>query len=258
MNKITYFILSYIISILSILISLCFIWEHFWSWLIFVITILVIPLIVYKISKATTISKEKCALISHYFIFCMILIPAWGYIFPHDNKYIVAFTESEMKANQIQELLTTSTRQTQRFIIINDRDNSKSIGISINDSGKKENYKVTLELLNSDIFDDSVKLSLNVKYTKNRLKLLKRVQQECKNILCQIDGIVRINIILVPSENINNDDSQLKSILVQYETDKTKNNQKIEKQVEKFINAIFKECCTNITIENVTYHEKGY
>lgn len=259
MNKITYFIISVIISVITGVTTLFTDPENFYCWLAFVIIILLAPVIFYKITINKPNFKKHDALLLQTLILCIVLIFAARNILPCDDDYMVAITESPTKANEIQEVLTTKNRPTKRHIAMNTNDTQKiSYGISVKNQTKKQNRLVTLELLNSDIFDESIVLAVNVKYTKNRLKLLKRVQNEYENILYQIDGIKWVTLTLVPPENIDDDNARLKSVLLRYETDETADSEKIKKQVENLINSSFKPHCSNITIEDLTCNEKAY
>lgn len=200
-----------------------------------------------------------------YFIFSCILllgillVTAWKCIFPDDNQYMVAFTKSQSKANEIQDLLTTTTRPTQRHIIINNRDNSEGFGISVKDLGKKENYKVTLELLNSDILDDSVALYINTGYvTINPKTMLKKIKREYENLLHSIDGMDSVSVYFVLPENFYDENAEIKSINIKFETEKTADNKKIKEQVEKFINSTFGNTGVEIKISDATYSYEAF
>jgi len=259
MSKITYFIISAIISIITGVATLLTSPENFYCWLAFVIIIFLAPITFYKISINKQNFKKHDALFLQIIILCIVLIFAARNIIPEDDEYMVAITESSAKANEIQEVLTTPKRPTKRHIVMDMNDDRKiAYGISVKDQSHKKNRSVTLELLNSDIFDDSIVLSINVKYTKNRLKLLKRIQKEYENILYQIEGITWVSLTLVPPENINDDNARLKSVLLRYETEETADLQKIKKQVENLINSSFKHYCSNIKIEPLTYNHKAY
>jgi len=259
MNKIAYFIISAFISIITGVATLLTNPENFYCWLVFIIIIFFAPIIFYRITIYKSFFKKHDALFLQILILCIVLIFAARNIIPADDDYMVAITESSAKANEIQEVLTTPKRPTKRHIVMDMNDDRKiAYGISVKDQSPKNNRLVTLELLNSDIFDESVILSINVKYTKNRLKLLKRVQNEYENILYQIDGITWVSLTLVPPENINDDNAQLKSVSLRYETEETADSQKIKKQVENLINSGLKKHCSNITIEPLTYNHKVY
>lgn len=200
-----------------------------------------------------------------YFIFSCILllgillVTAWKCVFPDDNQYMVAFTKSQSKANEIQELLTTTTRPTQRHIIINNKDNSEGFGISVRDLGKKENYKVILELLNSDILDDSVALYINTRYvTINPKTMLKKIKREYENFLYSIDGMKSVSVYFVLPKNFYDENVEIKSINIKFETEKTADNKKIKEQVEKFINSTFRNTGVEIKISDATYSYEAF
>lgn len=179
MNKLCFWLSSCIISILTIFISLCLSPESFLCWLVFALLIFIIPVLLYNFCKL----KQKSILIIQAIILYSLLVPAWCHIFKKDNYYIVAATKNNEKANKIQEFLTSPTRQTHRFIIFDEDNNPSEIGVAVDNAGKKNNYKITLELLNSSIVDDSVIMQLNFKPTKNRTLLVKRVS------IYNIDGV---------------------------------------------------------------------
>ena len=107
-------------------------------------------------------------IISFFISFTLIL--TWQYIFPSNNDYLVAVTESLNKANEIQEFLLTPTRPTRLAIVSEDKKHPQSYAIFVNKLSRKQNRLVTHQLLNSDIFDESVKLALGIKHTNNLLK----------------------------------------------------------------------------------------
>lgn len=151
MNKITYFIISTFISIITGVATLFTNPENFYYWLVFIIIFLA-PITFYKITINKTNFKKHDALFLQILILCIVLIFAARNIIPHDDDYMVAITESPAKANEIQEVLTTSDRPTKRHIVMFTDDNQKiSYGISVKKLTPKENRLVTLELLNSDI-----------------------------------------------------------------------------------------------------------
>ncbi len=112
--------------------------------------------------------------------------------------------------------------------------------------------------MNSDIFDESVKLALGIKHTNNLLKMLKQIKRECENILYGIDGITWLEVKIVPPENINDDNAKIKSITVRYETEKNADSQKIRRKVETFINSLFKISTNEIIIEDLNLNYKAY
>lgn len=259
MSKTIYFIISFLISILTIFVSLFTNPESFYGWLAFVIIILLSPLILYRLCRTIQISKEQNVFLCQIIFLWLTLMLAWQNIVSSNNDYIVAITESLDKANEIQNFLTTSTRPTKLEIIPEEKNHPKSYAISVKKLSYKQNRLVTLELLNSDIFDKSITLQpSNVKFTHNRLKMLKRIKQECENILYEIDGIAWLEIKIVPSENINDDNAKIKSITVRYETEENANSQKIKEKIELFINSLLENSTIEIIIEDLNANAKAY
>lgn len=259
MNKAIYFITSFFISILTIFITLFTNPESFYGWLAFVIIILSSPFVLHKLCKTTQVSKNQKVLFGQIVILLITLIFAWQNIFPPRNDYLVTVTESLDKANEIQEFLITPTRPTKLEIIPEEKNHPKSYTISVKRLSHKQNRLVTHQLLNSDLFDGSFTLAIdNITHTNNRLKMLKRVKQECENILYGIEGITWLELKIVPPENINDDNAKIKSITVRYETEENADSQKIRKKVETFINSIFKNSTAEIIIEDLEANSKAY
>ena len=258
MNKITFFIVSFFISILTIFVSLFANPENFYGWLIFVVIILFCPLVLYKLCKTIQVTKEQNALLSQIIILWAVLMFAWQNIFPSNNDYMVAITQSVTKANAIQDFLTTPNVRTYMEILPAEGNHPKSYAVSVRNFSLKNNRKLSHKLLNSDLFDESVIINPNIKYTSNRIKLLKRFKNECVNILYGVDGIDWLELSIIPPENINDDNAKIKSITVRYDTKEGANTQKIKKQVENFIKALLKDDATEITIEDIGVNFDAY
>ena len=107
MNKMIYFIISFFISILTVVTTAFINPDNFYGWLIFVIIILFYPLVLYKLCKTTQVSKKQKSLLCQFVILGVVLMFAWQNIFPPNDNYIVATSQSKTKANEIQEFLTT-------------------------------------------------------------------------------------------------------------------------------------------------------
>ena len=250
MNKTAYFIISFFISILIIFATLFTYPESFYGWLALVIIILFYPIALYKLCKTTQVSGTQKALLTQLIILLLTLI--FARVLPPKPDYIVAVTESLTKANEIQEFLTTTVGSTKLEI----GNNPKSYVIFVD--GKQKYYKFTHQLLNSDLYDDSIIINPNVKFTNNPLTMLKRIKTECENILYGIEGITWLEIKIVPPENINDENAKIKSVTVRYETEKTADTQKIRKKVETFINTLFKDSDAEIIIEDLETRSKVY
>lgn len=192
------------------------------------------------------------------FLISFTLILTWQNIFLSNNDYLVAVTESFAKANKIQELLLTPNRPTKLGIVSEDKNHPQSYAIFVNKLSRKQNRLVTHQLLNSDIFDESVKLALDIKHTNNRFKMLKQIKRECENILYGIDGITWLEVKIVPPKNINDDNAKIKSITIRYETEKNADSQEIRTKVETFINSLFKNSTNEIIIEDLDLNYKAY
>lgn len=253
MNKLLYFLLSFIIGIFTIFISLFLTNDYFYVWLTFSIIILILPLILHKIFKGGTMQKEWAAIFIQAFILCFMSI-----LFLLDglcsDNYIVAATKSSDKANEIQEFLTNEKRQTMRSVVW-DINNEKTLLISVKNSGRKENHKATIDLLKSNIMDDSVELLLNHKYTKNPKKLNRRAEMACESILYDIEGVKSV----VVNSVLNSENAKVEKIEVYFETEtKTANNEKIEKLIEKFMKSVSKQSGAEIEINDRTYNYENY
>ena len=258
MNKITYFIISFFISILTVIATLFTNPDNFYGWLIFVIIILFCPLVLYKLCKTTQVSKEQKSFLSQFVIFGVVLLFAWQHIFPPNNDYIVAISQSRTKANEIQEFLTTQTTRPVLEIIPKEKNHPKLYAVSVKHSGSQKNHKLSHRLLNSNLFDDSVIINPNIKYTRNRIKILKQLKKECEKILYGIEDIRWLEIKIVPPENINDDNAKIKSITVRYETKDNADSQKIKKQITNFINSLLKDSTIEIVIEDLESNHKAY
>lgn len=252
MNKTAYFIISFFISILIIFATLFTYPESFYGWLALVIIILFYPIALYKLCKTTQVSGNQKALFTQLIILLVTLI--FARVLPPKPDYIVAVTESLTKANEIQEFLTTTVGPTKLEI----GNNPKSYVIFVDNYGKQKNYKFTHQLLNSDLYDDSIIINPDVKFTINPFTMLKRIKIECENILYGIEGITWLEIKIVPPENINDENAKIKSVTVRYETEKTADTRKIREKVETFINTSFKDSDAEIIIENLETRYKAY
>lgn len=256
MNKNVYYIFSYAISVMAILASVFLNPENIEVWLIFVVLVLFAPVFFYKIADVQKVPEVCPAFLVQMIIWvgmlCLI-IPKWY----ADDFYHVAITKSPQKANEIQEFLTTEYRPTRRAIWLYVPDNSQRINISIPKSSRKENRKAVIELLNSDIIDDSVGLNLDIKYTKNKKTLVKRAVNESKKILYLIDGITYVYITTSEPETIDKK-LNLKYVKIYYTTAPSADNKKIDKLVEKFAVSAFSHCSENITVKNDTTGWQAY
>lgn len=257
MNKVTFLIISFLISILTVFATLFTNPENFYVWLAFIVIILLAPIVFVKITIKNQSITKKDVLFFQVLVLCIALTLASKNIMPWSDDYMVAITKSPIKANEIQEVLTTSTRPTKRQIIYTN-DRQTAYGISVKKMNPEQNRLVTTELLNSDIFDNSIILCPNVKYTSNRLKMLKRLKKECVNILYGIKGITWVELKIVPPKNINDNNAKIKSITVEYETAKNADSKKIRKTVETFLNSLFKDLTTEIIIEDLVSNSKAY
>lgn len=226
--------------------------ESFYSWFAIVVIILFYPVVLYKLCKTTQISGNQKALFIQLVFLLVTLIFAG--VLPPKPDYIVAVTKSLTKANEIQDYLTTTIGPTK--LIINN--NSKLYLINIDNCGKQKSYKFAHQLLNSDLYDDSIIINPIVKITNNPLTMLKRVKIECENILYGIDGITWLEIKIVLPKNINDKDAKIKSITVRYETEATADSQKIRQKIETFINSMFKDSNAEIIIEDLEASSKAY
>lgn len=257
MNKIIYYTVGFLISIVCVFMTLFTEPESFYGWLGVAILLLLCPIIFHKICKPTQFSKEQSALLCQLMILYMLAFVGYQCLFPKNNDYMIAITTSLDKANEIQNFLTTDTRATKRHILFYEIDNEKHYGISVGDLGRKKNHEVTLELLNSNIIDETVQFSLNTKYTKDRKKMLKRIKKECEDILYGIDGMAFVHVYIESPENLYVDNVKLKSVSVYYETEDDADSKKIRKQVEDFIN-LFKDSAEKIEIKDLTADTKAY
>ena len=245
MSKSIFIVFSVCFIILTIFLSLFITPESFYGWLIFVLFVILLPIILHKIFKL----EQKIILLIQGCIFYIMLVPAYNHVFSPDNYYMVASTKSPQKANEIQEFLTTPTRRTHRIIVLNEDNQFPKIGIAIDDQGKKNNYKIMLDLFSSDIVDDSVEMCVNGKYSKNRKKVLSRVSKELQNIIYNIDGVTSVFVYIELPENINDKNAKIKYVSVDYETEKTADSKKIRKLIEKLIIPVFKEDNAEVEIK---------
>ncbi len=258
MKNITYFIISFFISILTVIATLFTNPETFYPWLAFVLFLLLCPFLFNKICKKLEISKELNALIVQSIILCVVLMFAWHNIFPASNEYIVAITQSVTKANEIQDFLITSDLQVKLGIIPEAEGHPKSYAITVEKLNSRKNLKLSHQLLNSDLFDGSFLLKSNIKYTNNRIKMVKRLKKECENILYGLDSIRWLEVKIALPENINAENSKIKSITIHYDVAENADSQKIKKQIENFINPLFKDFPDEIIIEDAALHPEAF
>lgn len=257
-------IISYIFVLLT---TLCFIsifgyfeWSNFFL-IIIICFFLCYPIIISKKAKEVTHTPEQDFMYTHIlvFLFSALMCSLFFHIMP-EKDYIIAATKNPEKANEIQNFLTTKTRPTGRCLIIDDGKNTFDYGITIrkNQLWKKDSIKLQADLLNSSIMDDSVKIVTNIRYTKNRKKLLERIECELRWIILNINGVEGASVsIYLNNKDINSSDSKVQKVYVNVKTKQGADCKKIHTQIYMLVKPLFeKQSSTEIEIYNSTlFHE---
>ena len=256
-------IISYIFVILT---ALCFISIFVYFELNIFISIalfcilLCTPIIKIKKGKGikeVTYTKEQDFMYTHILVFLSsaLMCSLFFHIMP-EKEYLIAATNNLEKADKIQNFLTTKTRPTGRCLIINDSNNTVDYGITVreNQLSKKASIKLQADLLNSSIMDSSIKITPNIKYTKNRKKLLERVESELRWIILNIDGVESANVsIYLNGKDLNSPDK----VSVNIETKVGTDCKKVHSQIYMLVEPIFENISSaEIEIYNSTlFHQ---
>ncbi len=223
-------IISYIFVILT---ALCFISIFVYFELnicisiAFLCVLLCAPIIKNKkgkgINKVTyTIDQEFIYTYFVLFLFSALLCSIFFHIMPKKyENYFIANSKNIEKANEIQNFLTTRTRPTSRHIVTNEMGDKQYYAIAVdrNSISKKDSIQIQTDLLKSSIMDDSVNIMINPKYTKNKKELLKRVEEELRWIIWNIDGIESVSVsIYLDEKNKNSTNNNIRKISINIET----------------------------------------
>lgn len=243
-------IISYLFVILT---TLCFISIFiYFEWNIFISIALFCVLLCTPIIKSKkcngikeiiyTIEQEFIYTYFVLFLFSALVCSLFFYIMPEKyDKYLIAATKNLEKANEIQNFLTTKTRSTGRCYLTNQNDNSVYYGITIDTSSitKKDSIKIQADLLKSSIMDDSINIMINPKYTKNKKELLKRVEDELRWIIWNIDGIESASVsIYLDEKNKNSTDNNIRKISINIETKEGADCKNIHTQIYMLVKGI--------------------
>lgn len=256
-------IISYIFVILT---ALCFISIFvYFEWNIFISIALICILLCTPIIKSkkgrgikdVTYTIEQDFMYTHILVFLSsaLMCSLFFHIMP-EKEYLIAATNNLEKADKIQNFLTTKTRPTGRCLIINDSNNTVDYGITVreNQLSKKASIKLQADLLNSSIMDSSIKITPNIKYTKNRKKLLERVESKLRWIILNIDGVESANVsIYLNGKDLNSPDK----VSVNIETKEGTDCKKIHSQIYMLVEPIFENISSaEIEIYNSTlFHQ---
>lgn len=263
-------IISYIFVILT---ALCFIsifvyfeWNIFISIALFCV-LFCTPIIKSKKGKEIkgvtyTIEHEFIYTYFVLFLFSALLCSLFFHIMPEKyENYFIANSKNIEKANEIQNFLTTRTRPTSRHIVTNEIGDKQYYAIAIdrNSSSKQDSIQIQTDLLKSSIMDDSVNIMINPKYTKNKKELLKRVEEELRWIIWNINGIESVSVsIYLDEKNINSTDNNIKKISVDIETKEGADCKNIHTQIYMLVKGIVKDNpSTEINIYNSTLYNNA-
>lgn len=176
-----------------------------------------------------------------------------------DNTALVAVTKSPQKANEIQELLTTKHNGTGRIILEHKDNKDVRYGITINKNEYKnaEYVKLVVKLLNSNIVDDSVYFSANIKWSNNAKKNLKNILKQREEIIYNIEGVESVYILTCPDIKKLSEDAKLDHIHIYYNS---VDNADIV-MIEKKMLSLFNDDSNNppkIFIQNNSLEKKAY
>ncbi len=192
--------------------------------------------------------KKFCFLLSYIIVFLSIYL----FITFNPSYYLVAATKNPAKANQIQELLTTKNRSTTRILITDTTNNKTATGIKIDKISSKKYSKVILEILNSPVFDETVEIPIDVRYSKNINTLAKRAERGCENVIKYFDGVKNVGVYII----LNKHKKEIENINVYYETIDKQADDKLQNTIEKYMQAAFRSIDPDrINVENISLIE---
>lgn len=162
-----------------------------------------------------------------------------------DNIALVAVTKTSQKANEIQEFLTTKHNRTGR-IILEHKDNKEvryGITVNKNEYNNSEYVKLVIKLLKSNIVDDSVYFSANIKWSNNNKKNLKKILSQREEIIYNIEGVESVYISTCPEMKHLLEDNKIDHLHINYRSSDNADTAKIE----KMILSLFNEDSNNLT-----------